>query len=183
MNGTEVMDRSYMVYEGIRQYMQYVTTNQLKSTRFMSQMSGPSVVIPVQHFNQKNNLNEDLNELNVNENKFINKELVKENIIIGEKAVNESPVNEKSNTRAKPRLNDNCRQNLSQRSKERKVPANRVSRFASFGSLAVGLGFGALEEMTKKTLGISSRSSQSILGSNPLLTEANANRIVDTLCR
>ncbi|CAG2180475.1 unnamed protein product, partial [Oppiella nova] len=29
----------------------------------------------------------------------------------------------------------------------------------------------------------SSRSSQSILGSNPLLTEANANRIVDTLCR
>ncbi|CAG2168245.1 unnamed protein product, partial [Oppiella nova] len=120
---------------------------------------------------------DNLNELNINENKFINKELVKENIIIGEKAVNESPVNEKCNTRAKPRLNDNCRQNLSQRSKERKVPANRVSRLASFGSLAVGLGFGALEEITKKTLGNSSRSSQSILGSNPLLTEANANAI------
>ena len=56
---------------------------------------------------------------------------------------------------------------------------------ASFGGLAFGLGFGAIEEITKRTLGFSSEksSSQSILGSNPILTEANANRIVDTLCR
>ena len=84
------------------------------------------------------------------------------------------------------KIDNNYRQTLSQRSKERKVPANRVSRLASFGGLAFSLGFGAIEEMTKRTLGLipSDKSSkQTILGSNPLLTEANANKIVDTLCR
>ena len=51
--------------------------------------------------------------------------------------------------------------------------------------MAVSLGFGAIEEAAKRTLGFSAneKSSQSIFGSNPILTEANANRIVDTLCR
>ncbi len=52
-----------------------------------------------------------------------------------------------------------------------------------YSGLALSLGFGALEEATKRTLGLSSGSNQSILGSNPLLTEANANKIVNTLCR
>uniref|UniRef100_G7PXM3 Coenzyme Q8B n=1 Tax=Macaca fascicularis TaxID=9541 RepID=G7PXM3_MACFA len=41
---------------------------------------------------------------------------------------------------------------LSDRSRERKVPASRISRLANFGGLAVGLGLGALAEMAKKSL-------------------------------
>ncbi|EDM07965.1 rCG53591 [Rattus norvegicus] len=68
---------------------------------------------------------------------------------------------------------------LSDRSRERKVPASRISRLASFGGLAVGLGLGALAEVTKKSLPGGSLQHE---GSSPFLTEANAERIVQTLC-
>ncbi|KAF4011038.1 hypothetical protein G4228_002172 [Cervus hanglu yarkandensis] len=41
---------------------------------------------------------------------------------------------------------------LSDRSRERKVPASRISRLANFGGLAVSLGLGALAEVAKKSL-------------------------------
>ncbi|XP_034495130.1 atypical kinase COQ8B, mitochondrial-like isoform X1 [Ailuropoda melanoleuca] len=44
------------------------------------------------------------------------------------------------------------RPQLSDRSRERKVPASRISRLANFGGLAVGLGLGALAEVAKKSL-------------------------------
>nr|XP_054317795.1 atypical kinase COQ8B, mitochondrial isoform X1 [Pongo pygmaeus] len=44
------------------------------------------------------------------------------------------------------------RPQLSDRSRERKVPASRISRLAKFGGLAVGLGLGALAEMAKKSM-------------------------------
>uniref|UniRef100_A0A2I3GBY2 Coenzyme Q8B n=1 Tax=Nomascus leucogenys TaxID=61853 RepID=A0A2I3GBY2_NOMLE len=44
------------------------------------------------------------------------------------------------------------RPQLSDRSRERKVPASRISRLANFGGLAVGLGLGALAEMAKKSM-------------------------------
>lgn len=50
---------------------------------------------------------------------------------------------------------------------------------ASFGSLAAGLGLGTLAEYTRRTLGIGEPAPTS----NPLLTEANMERIVDTLCK
>ena len=40
-------------------------------------------------------------------------------------------------------------------SKESKVPANRISRLMSFGSLAAGLGVGAMAEITRRVLGFS----------------------------
>ena len=44
--------------------------------------------------------------------------------------------------------------------------------------LAVGMGVGALGEITRRTLGVTDQPS-----TNPLLTEANAERITSTLCR
>lgn len=82
------------------------------------------------------------------------------------------------------RLRKAPRPQLSDRSRERKVPASRISRLASFGGLAVGLGLGALAEVTKKSLpgGSTQPDSGSGLGSSPFLSEANAERIVQTLC-
>lgn len=76
------------------------------------------------------------------------------------------------------------RPQLSDRSRERKVPASRISRLANFGGLAVSLGLGALAEVAKKSLpgGPSQPESSSQLGSSPFLSEANAERIVQTLC-
>ncbi|GMT18562.1 hypothetical protein PFISCL1PPCAC_9859, partial [Pristionchus fissidentatus] len=69
---------------------------------------------------------------------------------------------------------------------ERKVPATRIARLASFGGLAMGLGAGAAAEMTRRVLRISGSegASERLIGSDNLfLTDANANRIVETLCR
>lgn len=83
------------------------------------------------------------------------------------------------------RLRKAPRPQLSDRARERKVPASRISRLASFGGLAVGLGLGALAEVTKKSLPggrLQHEGSSSGLGSSPFLSEANAERIVQTLC-
>lgn len=76
---------------------------------------------------------------------------------------------------------------LTEQSKASKVPASRVGRLFSYGSLAAGLGMGALAEVTRRTLGMSDNVGKSletaVLGDNPFLTQANVNRIVDTLCK
>ncbi|CAG2226307.1 ABC1 [Mytilus edulis] len=76
---------------------------------------------------------------------------------------------------------------LSERAKERRVPASRIGRLMNYGALTAGLGMGALAEQTRRTLGISQNggvTAGAILDkSNPFLTEANAERIVNTLCR
>ncbi|XP_076000033.1 atypical kinase COQ8B, mitochondrial [Genypterus blacodes] len=74
------------------------------------------------------------------------------------------------------------RQKLSERAKERKVPATRISRLVNFGGLAVGLGIGAITEVAKQSLG-GKRKGDSALLDSPLLSEANAERIVNTLCK
>ncbi|XP_074872341.1 atypical kinase COQ8B, mitochondrial isoform X2 [Carettochelys insculpta] len=77
------------------------------------------------------------------------------------------------------------RQKLSDRARERTVPASRLGRLASFGGLAVGLGIGAMAEVAKSSLSgrRQPRASGSLLGSSPFLSEANAARLVDTLCK
>ncbi|XP_008247938.2 atypical kinase COQ8B, mitochondrial isoform X7 [Oryctolagus cuniculus] len=72
------------------------------------------------------------------------------------------------------------RPQLSDRSRERKVPASRISRLANFGGLAVSLGLGALAEVAKKSLPGGPPQPES--SSSPFLSEANAERIVQTLC-
>uniref|UniRef100_F6TP03 Coenzyme Q8B n=1 Tax=Ornithorhynchus anatinus TaxID=9258 RepID=F6TP03_ORNAN len=73
---------------------------------------------------------------------------------------------------------------LSERARERRVPASRLSRLANFGGLAVGLGLGALAEVAKKAtppLRLSPEAG-SLLSGSAFLSEANAERIVETLC-
>ena len=67
---------------------------------------------------------------------------------------------------------------LNESSSERAVPSSRLGRVASFGSLGVGLGLGAIGEVSRRVLGSSSSPESSVLRS-----EANAERIVNTLCR
>ncbi|KAG2468551.1 COQ8A kinase, partial [Polypterus senegalus] len=77
------------------------------------------------------------------------------------------------------------KQMLSERARERKVPVTRIGRLANFGGLAVGLGIGALAEVAKKSLRSEDQNGnkKSVLDSSPFLTEANAERIVRTLCK
>ncbi|KAM9704359.1 atypical kinase COQ8A, mitochondrial isoform 1-T2 [Menidia menidia] len=78
------------------------------------------------------------------------------------------------------------KQMLSERARERKVPVTRLGRLANFGGLAVGLGIGALAEVAKKTIGFNGAAGdnkKAVLDSSPFLSEANAERIVRTLCK
>ncbi|XP_043280550.1 atypical kinase COQ8B, mitochondrial [Venturia canescens] len=74
------------------------------------------------------------------------------------------------------------RQTLSSNSKERKVPHTRLQRMVSFGTLGVGLGIGTLAEYSRRTLGLKTDSVGETLDT-VFLTKANAERIVETLCK
>ncbi|XP_042324354.1 LOW QUALITY PROTEIN: atypical kinase COQ8A, mitochondrial [Sceloporus undulatus] len=76
------------------------------------------------------------------------------------------------------------KQMLSERARERKVPVTRIGRLANFGGLAVGLGIGALAEVAKKSLRSEDRNGKkAVMDTSPFLSEANAERIVRTLCK
>nr|XP_046268776.1 atypical kinase COQ8A, mitochondrial [Scatophagus argus]XP_046268777.1 atypical kinase COQ8A, mitochondrial [Scatophagus argus] len=76
------------------------------------------------------------------------------------------------------------KQVLSDRARERKVPVTRIGRLVNFGGLAVGLGIGAIAEVAKKSLKPQQQGDKkSILDSSAFLSEANAERIVRTLCK
>ncbi|KAJ9574063.1 hypothetical protein L9F63_008589 [Diploptera punctata] len=76
------------------------------------------------------------------------------------------------------------KQTLSATSKQRKVPSSRIARMVSFGSLAAGLGIGTVAEVTRRSLGLTNEESNAGGAlSSVFLTEANAERIVNTLCK
>lgn len=76
------------------------------------------------------------------------------------------------------------KQVLSEKARERRVPVTRLGRLVNFGGLAVGLGFGALTEMAKKSFKPQQQEDKkAVLDSSPFLSEANAERIVRTLCK
>ncbi|KAH8300967.1 hypothetical protein KR044_007511 [Drosophila immigrans] len=68
---------------------------------------------------------------------------------------------------------------LSKVAKQRRVPASRLGRMASFGGLFAGLGVGTINELTKGALGLGGSTNMR----DALLSPANAERIVDTLCK
>uniref|UniRef100_A0A4W4F9J1 Atypical kinase COQ8A, mitochondrial n=2 Tax=Electrophorus electricus TaxID=8005 RepID=A0A4W4F9J1_ELEEL len=76
-------------------------------------------------------------------------------------------------------------QALSKCAKEHKVPVTRLGRLANFGGLAVRLGLGAIAEVAKKSLQSQEKkgNKKAVLDSNPFVSEANAERIVRTLCK
>ncbi|XP_028995202.1 atypical kinase COQ8A, mitochondrial [Betta splendens] len=76
------------------------------------------------------------------------------------------------------------KQVLSEKARERKVPVTRIGRLVNFGGLAVGLGIGAIAEVAKKALKPQhGGDKKAVLDSSAFLTEANAERIVRTLCK
>ncbi|KAK9961908.1 hypothetical protein ABG768_007306 [Culter alburnus] len=93
-----------------------------------------------------------------------------------------SPEDIKKAREAKQNIVRPVRQKLSERARERKVPATRMSRLANFGGLAVGLGIGAIAEVAKQSFG-GKRTEMGALLDSPFLSEANAERIVNTLCK
>ncbi|KAL9954092.1 hypothetical protein ACROYT_G041586 [Oculina patagonica] len=75
-------------------------------------------------------------------------------------------------------------QKLSGRSKETAVPSSRVGRLWNYSGLVAGLGLGAIAEVTKRQLGLGKTGpSVAELAGSPFLSEANAERIVSTLCK
>ncbi|XP_060938382.1 atypical kinase COQ8A, mitochondrial-like [Limanda limanda] len=85
---------------------------------------------------------------------------------------------------AKKTDNKQHKQVLSERARERKVPVTRLGRLMNFGGLAVGLGIGAIAEVAKKSLKPQQQDDKkSVLNSSAFLSEANAERIVRTLCK
>lgn len=76
------------------------------------------------------------------------------------------------------------RQKLSGQSKETAVPSSRVGRLINYSGLVAGLGLGALAEVTKRQLGLNKTGSSLVdVTGNPFLSQANAERIVSTLCK
>ncbi|XP_004530431.1 atypical kinase COQ8B, mitochondrial [Ceratitis capitata] len=68
---------------------------------------------------------------------------------------------------------------LSKVAKQRRVPSSRFGRMVSFGGLFAGLGVGTVNELTKGALGLGGSKNLK----EALLSPANAERIVDTLCK
>lgn len=82
------------------------------------------------------------------------------------------------------RLRKREKPQLSEQAKERSVPSSRLERVINFGGLAAGLGIGAIAEKTRRFIGLKDgKDNDSLLEGSLLLTEANAERIVETLCR
>ena len=69
--------------------------------------------------------------------------------------------------------------------KAQKVPSTRLARVATFGGLGFSLGLGTLAEASRRALGTSQagKNGNSKLDGSVVLTDANAERIVQTLCR
>lgn len=84
--------------------------------------------------------------------------------------------------RPKAKLSVKPKQLLSSTAKERKVPATRLQRMISFGTLGLGLGIGTVAEYSRRTLGLKEQSVGDTIDSM-FLTQANAERIVSTLCK
>ncbi|XP_061574982.1 atypical kinase COQ8B, mitochondrial [Cololabis saira] len=94
-----------------------------------------------------------------------------------------TPEDIKKAREAKQALVKPVRQKLSDHARERKVPATRISRLVNFGGLAVGLGVGAIAEVAKQSLGGKQKGDMKAVLDSPFLSEANAERIVKTLCK
>lgn len=101
---------------------------------------------------------------------------VQRKVQMPEDSPKQPPKVQKVRRRVKPKL--------SEQAKERTVPSSRLERVINFGGLAAGLGIGAIAEKTRRALGFKGENnSDTLLDGSLLLTEANAERIVETLCR
>jgi len=119
-----------------------------------------------------------------------NAELLKKKIFINQESSDESsdftPLKKKPHDKVKniEAIKPSDLNKLKTNAKERSVPSSRISRVANFASLGVGLGLGIAAEASRRVVGVrSGGSSGAKTDGSIILTEANAERIVSTLCR
>lgn len=72
------------------------------------------------------------------------------------------------------------RPKLSERSRETRVPSSVLERMGSYGGLVASVGLGAVTELAKRNLGFGDPAAAK---TSLLLNDANANKIVETLCK
>lgn len=72
------------------------------------------------------------------------------------------------------------RPQLSERSREKRVPSSVLERLGSYGGLVASVGLGTVAELAKRNIGLADKNST---GTSLILNEANAKRIVETLCK
>lgn len=87
------------------------------------------------------------------------------------------PSSSKLDLRA-PSLIPPTERKISKNARESRVPSSRLGRIGSFGSLIAGVGIGSIAEATRRTVGLSNSTDLPLF-----MTEANLNRIVETLCK
>lgn len=150
----EVIERSSMVLEGIRQLVAYqVTYNPIRQTLrnpyyYPRRKEVPDEVDAYSEPEPRRASNHPLKA-----RKHFERPSIKADITIPERRLN-------------------------QLAKESRVPSSRIGRISSFGSLVAGLGIGSIAEASKRTLGLSDRNNKPVF-----LSESNVNRIVETLCK
>lgn len=90
---------------------------------------------------------------------------------------NDSDIKNKSHNDHNNNNKRPLRAKLSSQSRETKVPSSVIERLGSYGGLVASIGFSTLSELAKRNVGLSKDSSSIVF------TEANANKIVETLCK
>jgi aarF domain-containing kinase len=69
---------------------------------------------------------------------------------------------------------------LSERSREKRVPSSVLERLGSYGTLVATVGVGTVAELARRNMGLSDGKSST---KSLVFNEANINRIVETLCK
>lgn len=181
----EIVEASSVVVEGLKQYVDFVSKHGL-SKHSSGQFNVPKAADVLSHI-VRNELPKPQRmpgnfppRTLESESRKITPEILNQN-----KTTTHEPASHSKPTSSFFQTEQERQFKLSEHAKERKVPANRASRFLSFTGLAFGLGVGAVEEFTKRAVSwnVNGNKSDSILGSSLFLSEANARKIVDTLCQ
>lgn len=72
------------------------------------------------------------------------------------------------------------RAQLSDRSREKRVPSSVIERLGSYGTLVASVGVGTFAELAKRNLGLGDKN---VSRTSLVFNETNVNRIVETLCK
>ncbi|XP_034839318.2 atypical kinase COQ8B, mitochondrial isoform X1 [Maniola hyperantus] len=201
-NASDVFERTMVVVHGIKQYVTMYKSN-LNDNLDVAVTMDPQFQEDIETLNKQ--FDETFESLKQTQKKIISSTLVPsvEDLV---KPVERNPPGKASESESKAQKNEILKTKidlepsidastsrtipkpvakkklkLSENSKARVVPSSRIGRMVSFGSLAAGLGIGTVAQYARNTL-------QSVTGrvdesSNLFLSPANAERIVDTLCK
>lgn len=72
------------------------------------------------------------------------------------------------------------RAQLSERSREKRVPSSVIERLGSYGGLVASVGIGTFAEIAKRNIGLGDKNASK---ASLVFNEANVNKIVETLCK